>query len=462
MPLADNTAAATPSSSGGGPATESARVASSALLPSPPVKLEEVATWVDRLLEVAIENGACDVHFSPTPDVMRVAWRVDGVLAEWGTLPKAISANVVSRFKVLADLLTYRQDTPQEGRLKIAPLGWQIRVSSFPTLFGERLALRLLGESHKPRLLADLGYAPDVDRLIQESLAATSGVLLFCGPAGSGKTTSAYAFLRSLQQTSFVLRSLLTLEDPVESVLPGVVQSAVNASNGFTYPVGLRSLLRQDPDVILVGEIRDRETVETVFQAGLTGHLVVSTFHAGSAGEALQRLGEMGLPGYVLRSALQTVVAQRLVRRRCVCLSADGSSGITPEHGVSAGLTRTGPGCPQCRHSGYLGRMPIAEVLCPQWPAVADAVLQRRTPADLNAAARLAGFVTLWTAGLQAVQRGETTLLEVQRVLSGSATPEDVAAAQLDVSTARSVGLENVIQPAIDQPADALTERRSA
>ncbi len=277
------------------------------------------ADFVDVLLKASQQLGASDVHLRPTSDGLEVSARIDGVLQPWGIFPPGQVSDVVTRLKVLADLLTYRTDVPQEGRVRNPPLEAEIRVSSFPTLHGEKVVVRLFAAESRYHYLEDLGLPSDIHEHLPRLLDETSGALLITGPAGSGKTTTAYACLREIVRRSSGGRSIATLEDPVEVSIDGVAQSQVNPSAGFDLATGLRSLLRQDPEVILVGEMRDPATAGVALQASLTGQLVLTTFHAGSAASAVSRLLDMGLEPYILRSGIHAVLCQRLVRKLCSC-----------------------------------------------------------------------------------------------------------------------------------------------
>ena len=280
---------------------------------SKPNDPERVPQIVEAILTAARDANASDVHLRPTADKLEMLWRLDGVLQPVAVFPRELGPQIVARLKVLAELLTYRCDMPQEGRIRSASSASQIipgeqdvetRLSTFPTLFGEKAVLRLFVGSGKYRRLSELGLHEDVLPKLKSLLEETSGVILLTGPAGSGKTTTIYACLREIDQQAGGGRSLVSLEDPIEVVVPGVDQSQVHPSSGFDMAVGLKSLLRQDPDVLMVGEIRDADTAETVFQASLTGHLVLTTFHAGSSAQAVSRLGDMGIEPYLLHSGL--------------------------------------------------------------------------------------------------------------------------------------------------------------
>lgn len=383
-----------------------------ALDPKQPQYVSEV---VDALLAGARAAGSSDVHLQPTPDALEIRWRLDGVLHEAARLSAAIAPNVIARLKVLAELLTYRTDVPQEGRIRAAPGALETRVSTFPTLHGEKAVVRLFADPGRYRTLDELGLPAEIAGELVRTLAETSGAVLLAGPAGSGKTTSLYAGLRDLAASTAGARSLATLEDPIEVAVPGVSQSQVNPAAGFTLETGLRSLMRQDPEVIGVGEIRDRATAEVALQAALTGHLVLTTFHAGSAASALGRLLDMGLEPYILRSAIRLIVFQRLARRLCDCARESRDPG--DRLGLPVPAVRLPVGCPACRGTGYRGRLVLAEALTPDRGALARAVLDRRDVEALEAAALADGLIPRWQRASDAVAAGLTSPAEVVRVL---------------------------------------------
>ena len=379
---------------------------------------------VAAILDEARAAGASDVHLQPGLGGLEIHFRVDGVLTRLAVLPPALAPNLVARLKVLADLLTYRTDVPQEGRIRSGPsLGaGEIRVSTFPTLHGERAAVRLFSKPGERLRLADLGLPEDVRVALTEHLDDTSGMILLTGPAGTGKTTTIYACLGDLVARSGGGRSLATLEDPIEAAVDGVSQAQVNLAAGFDLATGLRSLLRQDPEVIAVGEIRDRVTAEIAFQASLTGHLVLTTFHAGTAPGAIGRLVEMGIEPYLIRSGLVAVVSQRLVRTLCTCarpIDPETDPSAPSRLGLPAVPSRAAHGCPACLGTGYRGRLVLAEWLDPArldpsvWTREADL-------ATLRHAAVQAGMVPLWDRALQAITDGITTPAEIRRVLGFS------------------------------------------
>ena len=374
---------------------------------------------VAALLADAAARGASDVHLLPTPEGLTVRFRVDGRLTDRGRFPPAVAANVVGRLKVLAGLLTYDNDRPQEGRLQppadlpddsetpgAAP---QMRLSTFPTIHGEKAVIRLFAPAGTLARLDDLGLTAATVAGLRAAAAARGGLILIAGPAGSGKTTTAYALLRESTGVGGELRSVATLEDPVEAVVPGVSQSQTRPAAGFDFPTGLRSLLRQDPEVLFVGEVRDAETARIALGAALTGHLVFTTFHAGTARGAAVRLRETGAEPYQIRHGLRAVLAQRLLRRLCDCAEPttdpDALLGLplpVGEAKVARGCDGC-DGCGGCGGRGYRGRFPVA---------VLDAAEgeQGFDPDAADDGSRL------FAAALEAVVQGRTDPAEVRRV----------------------------------------------
>lgn len=378
---------------------------------------------VDAILRHAGEALASDVHLQPTPDGLEIAWRIDGVLHPVARLPAAVAPNIVARLKVLADLLTYRTDQPQEGRIRVGPGQQEMRVSTFPTLHGERAVVRMFvgpGPGQFNRL-EDLGWPEEILTAVRRLLAETSGMIVFSGPAGSGKTTALYTCLRELVAPGHT-RLIVTLEDPIEGALPGVVQSQVNPPAGFTLETGLRSMLRQDPEIVAVGEIRDRPTAEGAIQASLTGHLVLTTFHSGSAAGALGRLADMGIEPYLIRSGLRAVVFQRLARRLCPTCARPAED---PNAGLGLPCSRSfqAAGCPECQETGFRGRIVLAEMIRPDRGELARTILERADTDRLEQAARHDGAVSRWRRAIEAVESGLTTPEEVRRVLGFDGPP---------------------------------------
>jgi len=274
-----------------------------------------VVELVNGILRRAIDAGATDVHFEPADDGLHVRFRIQAMLEAREVIPAPIAANVVARLKVLAGLLTYRTDVPQEGSIQptSAPVPCDVRVATFPTIRGERVVLRILSNAQRLRTLDELGHDPSLVARLHGLLGRPQGLIAVCGPAGSGKTTTLFALLDALLRLRPGV-SIISIEDPVEIRLEGVTQVALAPLRGLTYPVALRSLLRQDPQVLMIGEVRDAEVADIVIEAALTGHLLLTTLHSGSAPEAIVRLLEMGVPPYQITSTLVGVLAQRLVR----------------------------------------------------------------------------------------------------------------------------------------------------
>jgi general secretion pathway protein E len=402
------------------------RPLSEALAQLDPANPRYASDVVEKALAEAQASGASDVHFQPGGDGLELRWRIDGVLQPVAHLPAKVAPNVVARLKVLSELLTYRTDVPQEGRIKAVAGEVEMRVSTFPTLFGEKAVVRIFAGSGRFLRLVDLGLPDSVRAELDHLLGETSGAIILSGPAGSGKTTTIYACLRELAARSRGERSLATLEDPIEAVVPGVAQAQVNPSAGLTLESGLKSLLRQDPEVIAIGEIRDKTTAEIALQAALTGHLILTTFHAGSACEVIGRFLDMGIEPYVVRSGLRAVVAQRLVRRLCDC--AIPSSRPDDLLGLPVRQAMLPRGCDACRGTGYLGRVVLAELLMPETEELARAVLAFSDVRRLEQAAVAAGMVDRWERACVAVEQGLTSPAEVRRILGVAKFPERVRA----------------------------------
>ncbi len=376
---------------------------------------------VDGLLAAAESAGASDVHLQPAAAGLELKFRVDGVLLPVAVFPAELAANIIARLKVQADLLTYHTDRPQEGRIRTAEADVEMRVSTFPTLRGERAVVRLFGGSRRYQRLEDLGLPDDVLEPLRTLLGETSGAILVSGPAGSGKTTTLYACLRELARQTAGQRSLVSLEDPIEVAVEGVAQSQVRPAAGLDLAVGLRFLMRQDPEVIMVGEIRDRATAEAALQASLTGHLVLSTFHAGSAAETVGRLLDMAVEPYVLRSGLLAVVNQRLLRRLCEC--AQATDDAEARLGLPVSHVKVPRGCPACHGTGYRGRFLLVEMLVPSPSELGRAILSRCDTATMERLAIQGHMVSRWRRACRAVDQGLTSPVEVRRLLGFSTPP---------------------------------------
>lgn len=382
---------------------------------------EYVTELVNLILNQAQDINASDIHLLPSENRMRMDWRIDGVLHHVADFSHELAPRITSRLKVLSHLLTYRTDVPQEGRLRQSgEQAVETRISTFPTLYGEKVVVRLFVGSGQYKHLESLNLPGEILFELQRLLTQTGGVILMTGPAGSGKTTTIYACLREIVRQSQGSRSLASLEDPIEVVVPTVAQSQVNPAAGFDMVLGLRSLLRQDPEVIMVGEIRDRETAETVFQASLSGHLVVTTFHAGSATEAVSRLSDMGIEPYLLRSGLLAILSQRLLRRLCSC--AEFSQAEEDRMGLDVEHWKVPIGCAECGQTGYHGRMVLTEMLQPGQSEVANAILNQADATVLHQLAIQSGMRTQWDRAQEAVNQGLTSPAEVRRVLGMTRT----------------------------------------
>ena len=382
-----------------------------------------VVKIVNLLLLEALDTRASDVHLESYQNGLRVRYRVDGVLQDAIAPPPRLAAAVVSRLKIMAELDIAERRVPQDGRIRLRMHDRQVdvRVSTLPTLHGESVVLRLLDKESGRIDLEALGMGPDTLVRFDKVIAKPHGIVLSTGPTGSGKTTTLYAAVDRIRTGR---EKILTVEDPVEYELPGVPQVPVNEKVGLTFANALRALLRQDPDVMLVGEIRDQETADIATHAALTGHLVLSTLHTNDAATALTRLVDLGIEPYLVASTVEAVLAQRLVRR--ICESCRRPVELTAEQRAALGGAASelgevweGEGCEQCRGTGYSGRTGIYELLVME-PEIREAVLGDTTisAGRLQVLAREAGMKLLREDGLRVVAEGFTTVEEVLRVAS--------------------------------------------
>jgi general secretion pathway protein E len=395
-----------------------------------PARLAELAEeapvidFVNSVLAEAIARRASDVHFEPFEDKLIVRLRVDGVLSQRRVGGPEMFEAVASRLKLLSGMNIAERRLPQDGRqsIRIAGQDIDVRVSSLPTTWGESIVVRLLGATHRIPELTELGLTAHQRQLMLDAIGQPHGLILVTGPTGSGKTTSVYRLLSHLNDG---VRKIVTIEDPVEFDLPGVLQMGVRADIDLDFAAGLRSILRQDPDVIFVGEIRDTETAQTAIQAALTGHLVISTVHTNSALAAAARLIDLGVEPFLLADVLRTLIGQRLLRRVCAACAApdpDAEREVKAARLLPASMRtgeprwRIGPGCKACNGAGYQGRTGVFEAV-QITPAIRRAIRERRPEADLAALAREDGYSTLLENGLAKAREGQTTFVEALRVL---------------------------------------------
>jgi general secretion pathway protein E len=376
---------------------------------------------VNQIVHDAVEIYASDIHIEPTGDSVLVRYRIDGALRTVRTLATDLRAAITSRLKIMARLDIAERRLPQDGRIKSAVRGIDIdiRMSTIPTAFGESVVLRILDRSRVELDFAKLGFTPELVTDLQRLMSQPNGIILVTGPTGSGKTTTLYTALKMLNRPD---RKLFTVEDPIEYQLERINQVQVHAGIGFDFPHALRSILRQDPDIIMIGEIRDLETARIAVQASLTGHLVLSTLHTNSAAASITRLVDMGIENYLLASTLRGVLAQRLVRRLCrhCCVAHDNAEHWAHEIvSRAAGVEALGPaglrkptGCDACGNTGYAGRTTIAELMTVD-AAIERLILTAASDADLEQTARARGMLTMYDAGMAKAWTGVTTIDEV-------------------------------------------------
>lgn len=383
-----------------------------------------IVKFVNLLIAQAVADRASDIHVEPAEKDLRIRFRVDGVLHEVMKSPKAIQAGVISRLKVMADINIAERRIPQDGRISLTVAGKPIdlRVATLPTVFGEKVVMRILSKDQALLTLDDQGFLPDVLERYRASFTKPYGTILVTGPTGSGKSTTLYATLNILNE---VQRNIITVEDPVEYRLGGINQVQVHPKAGLTFAMALRSILRSDPDVVLVGEIRDRETAVIAVEASLTGHLVLSTLHTNNAASTPLRLIEMGVEPFLVVSALDCVVAQRLARKLCErckeqyqpseaeLLAAEWPMDTIGDWPV---LSRA-IGCSACGQSGYRGRFALHEVM-PMSEEIERLIIEGRSTDDLRKTAVMQGMIPLKLDGLRKVGSGMTSLEEVFRVVA--------------------------------------------
>ncbi|MFJ8098797.1 GspE/PulE family protein [Lysinibacillus sp. NPDC096212] len=387
-------------------------------------EIEREDSPIVRLVNQIIANGvaqrASDIHFDPQETELRVRYRVDGVLRTERSLPKHMQNIVLARIKIMGNLNITENRIPQDGRIKtnvnFRPV--DIRLSTLPTVYGEKVVMRILDLSNVANSIDKLGFTEQNEALFRNMIANPNGILLITGPTGSGKSSTLYAALTNLNEEGV---NIITVEDPVEYQLDGINQIQVKEEVGLTFATGLRSILRQDPDIVMIGEVRDFETAQIAVRASLTGHLVLSTLHTNSAVESISRLQDMGIEPFLLSSSLVGIMAQRLVRRICRDCGEDYTFTnheleIMRNNGIE-GVTRgrRGRGCPSCNQTGYRGRMAIHEIL-PIDRNIKEMILSRSSDSVIRDYMKQEGYYTLLVDGLLKVVEGLTTTSEVLRV----------------------------------------------
>ena len=384
----------------------------------------EIGVLVNCLLMDAINAKASDIHIEPWESTLAVRMRLNGVLTELVHLPLDLMDKISGRFKVMANLISYQVGLPQEGHASAGPElgGVELRISIFPTTRGEKIVVRLFDPSNRSFDMATLGFDDQTLAAFIKLLSRPSGLILLTGPTGSGKTTAIYSALYHIVQRAGPAMSISTVEDPVEFNLPMIAQAQINPAQEFTYPVALRSLLRQDPQIIMVGEIRDPETASIAVQAGLTGHLVISTIHSGIATGVYARLINMNIEPFLLASSIIAVLGIRLIRKNCTYCAQPyqpepSMLRMIPEDILPTIQFRRGVGCQECLFTGYSGRTAVTELLTSD-EVFREALLQKLPTRVLQDVAIKQGMRTLWQCGLEHVAKGLSTVEEVLRVVA--------------------------------------------
>ncbi len=380
-----------------------------------------IVRLVDQIFIEGVHMNATDIHLEPEKNVYRVRYRVDGYLRMGPSLPKSLQPGVVARIKIMANLDIAETRLPQDGKI-VFNLGRRkidLRVSTFPTVIGENVVLRILDKSKLVMGLEQLGFNEANLSLFREDIGKPNGIILVTGPTGSGKTTTLYSAISYINSLE---RNIITLEDPVEYEIPIIRQCQINVKAGLTFGAGLRAILRQDPDVVLVGEMRDRETIEMTIRAALTGHLVFSTLHTNDAASAIPRMMDMGVEPFLVASALNTVIAQRLVRLTCPKCREE----YTPEDDLlkAVGFQEAGSltffhgrGCDHCGNTGFKGSVGIFEILRIT-PQVTQMIMEKSSSLTIVEEAKKEGFRSLRMDGLEKVKKGLTTLEEVLKIVA--------------------------------------------
>ena len=390
------------------------------------IREEKISEIVSHILEFAVKSRASDIHIEPEERATRVRYRIDGILQEKLTIPRELHDSLVSRIKILSEMKIDEKRIPQDGRFnfKANNQDTDLRVSSLPTAWGEKIVMRLLKKTGGVPDLPTLGLRGKALQNLQEAILRPHGIIMICGPTGSGKTTTLYSIISKINTPRV---NIVTLEDPIEYKMVGVNQVQINPAVGLTFASGLKSFLRQDPNIILVGEIRDQETADLAVQASLTGHLVFSTLHTNNAAGALPRMLDMGAEPYLLTSSMTAIMAQRVTRK----IHDDCKESYTPDPKIIEDMKEIlgplwpstkgdiklyrGKGCQECGNSGYYGRVGVFEVL-PVSDSISKLILERSPSSEIEAKAKEEGMVTLKQDGYLKVLEGITTIEEVLRV----------------------------------------------
>ncbi len=385
------------------------------------VQDQSVISQVDGLIHTALSQEASDIHLEPTADYLRVRYRIDGVLYDQNPIARSIMQQVISRLKVLGHMNIAEKRLPQDGKfsMTIESKPVDFRVSTFPSLYGEKMVIRILDRAAHAMSVDQLGFMQEMLNIIKPITKKQHGFFLVTGPTGSGKTTTLYAILSELHAPD---KNIVTLEDPVEYNLPGITQGHINTDAGFTFEKGIRSILRQDPDILMVGEIRDKQTARVAIEAALTGHLVLSTLHTNDAPSAVMRLMDMGIEPFLINASVSAVLAQRLVRKLCTQCKEPVIRDTSYDHICKRlGITDDMPlfhalGCSQCDGRGYRGRTGIFELLVVT-PALRARIVSHPVFDDVYTQALEDGMTTLLQDGIVKVKEGVISLEELARIV---------------------------------------------
>ncbi len=380
-----------------------------------------IIEMVDDLLQTAIAQNASDIHLESSKDALRVRFRIDGILYDQAPIDTESMHQIIARIKVVANIDIAQQRVPQDGKFSITHHNTQIdmRVSTFPTLFGQKAVIRILDPGARNITIDQLGMPQDIQQIFSNMMQSSQGFFLVTGPTGSGKTTTLYAGLSHINSAE---KNIITLEDPIEYYIEGITQGHIHPESGFTFEKGMRALLRQDPDVVMVGEIRDTQTAQIAIQAAMTGHLVVSTLHTNDAPSVIMRLMDMGIEPFLINASLSGILAQRLVRLLCTDCKKERSltaqeAALCAHYNRSLQTTYQAHGCPTCFGLGYKGRIGIFELL-PMSNAIKELIHQNPCHHDIQIQAVKDGMRTLMADGLDKVAEGLISIDELTRAIA--------------------------------------------